>query len=349
MDNQAQKKKGIKKALKWLIPILLFVIVMIGLVVPLPYYIELPGTTQAINQMVQIKGKQDDKNGVFALTTVEIAQANGAELIASKFNPFATVYSQQDMMGGLSSQQFMVVNQFYMQTAQNTAVAQAFKLANKPVDMKYDGVYVMSVANESNFKNDFQIADTITSVDGHTFKSSKDLIQYVSEQKVGQSVNIAFTRMDGSKHTATNKLIKLPNNKAGIGITLTDHTEAVTDPAVTIDAGNIGGPSAGMMFTLEIYSQITGKDLRQGRNIAGTGTIEVDGTVGQIGGVDKKVATASREGMSIFLAPDSGTKTNNNYLDAQTAAKKLNTQMKIVPIKTVQDAVTYLETGKIID
>ena len=63
----------------------------------------------------------------------------------------------------------------------------------------------------------------------------------------------------------------------------------MTDPKVKIDAGSIGGPSAGMMFTLEIYSQITGKDLRQGREIAGTGTINEDGSIGQIGGVDKKL------------------------------------------------------------
>ena len=95
--------------------------------------------------------------------------------------------------------------------------------------------------------------------------------------------------MDGSNHEATGKYIKLSNGKIGIGIGLVDHTQVVTDPKVKIDAGSIGGPSAGMMFTLEIYSQITGKDLRQGREIAGTGTINEDGSIGQIGGVDKKL------------------------------------------------------------
>jgi PDZ domain-containing protein len=130
----------------------------------------------------------------------------------------------------------------------------------------------------------------------------------------------------------------------------------VTTPKVTIDAGAIGGPSAGMMFTLETYSQLTGKDLRQGREIAGTGTINQDGTIGQIGGIDKKVATASKEGAKIFLAPDESkaeAKKNGdssiNYDEAVKAAKKLKTDMKIVPVKTIKDAVTYLETGKITD
>ncbi len=106
------------------------------------------------------------------------------------------------------------------------------------------------------------------------------------KQKVGDEVTIKYTRVDGSNHEATGKYIKLSNGKTGIGIGLVDHTQVVTDPKVKIDAGSIGGPSAGMMFTLEIYSQITGKDLRQGREIAGTGTINEDGSIGQIGGVE---------------------------------------------------------------
>ena len=68
-----------------------------------------------------------------------------------------------------------------------------------------------------------------------------------------------------------------------------------------------------MMFTLEIYSQITGKDLRQGREIAGTGTINEDGSIGQIGGVDKKVATASNAGAKIFLCPDETEETDKGF------------------------------------
>jgi PDZ domain-containing protein len=107
-----------------------------------------------------------------------------------------------------------------------------------------------------------------------------------------------------------------------------------------------------MMFTLEIYSQLTGQDLTKGREIAGTGTIEKDGKIGRIGGIDKKIATASRNGAQIFLAPDDevtpemkkvepGVK--SNYQEALAAAKKLNTKMKIVPVKTVQDAIDYLK------
>ncbi|MGY3736945.1 SepM family pheromone-processing serine protease [Lactococcus taiwanensis] len=337
--------KKISRKLKWGLLIAALLVVIVTLLYPTKSYVEMPGTTEPLGKMVEVEGKKDKHEGDFFLTTVQIARANLATIIYSHFNGFTTIYSEEEMTGGLNDEQFNQVNQYYMETAQNTAIYQAFKLANRPYQLKYEGVYVLSIAKNSTFKGDLELADTVTAINGKRFDSSTAMIDYVSQQKVGDPVTISYTRMDGSKHTSTGKYIKLSNGKTGIGIGLVDHTEVVTDPKVTINAGSIGGPSAGMMFTLEIYSQLTGKDLRNGREIAGTGTIEHDGTIGQIGGVDKKVATASKEGAQVFMVPDSGTKkeSSNNYLAAKAAAKKLKTNMKIIPVKTIQDALDYLE------
>ncbi|MFR3047322.1 MAG: S16 family serine protease, partial [Enterococcus faecium] len=113
--------------------------------------------------------------------------------------------------------------------------------------------------------------------------------------------------------------------------------------------------AAGLMFTLEIYEQVTGKNLRHGKQIAGTGTINSEGEVGRIGGIDKKVASADKAGVEIFFAPDDTISDDvkkeypeikTNYEEAKAAAKKLNSSMKIVPVKTVQEALDYLEKMK---
>ena len=345
--NSKKRSKLLKRILMIGLPIL----AVIALIVPTNNYIEVPGTTESVNQMVKVDGKKDQSKGNFYLTTVEIAQANLAMMIYAHFNSFATIYSAEDLMGNLSNSQYDLVNQFYMQTAQNTAIYQAFKQAKMPYELKYDGVYVLDISKNSTFNDKLQIADTVTEVNGKSFKSSEEMMKFIQKQKVGDPVNIKVTRIDGGNHSFDGHFVKISTGKTGIGISLVDHTEVITTPKVTIDAGQIGGPSAGMMFTLEIYSQITGKNLRDGREIAGTGTINSDGSIGQIGGVDKKIATASKEGANLFLVPDSGSKKadDNNYLAAKAAAKKLNTKMKIVPVKTLQDAITYLETGKIND
>ena len=167
------------------------------------------------------------------------------------------------------------------------------------------------------------------------------------------SLNLTPARsFRSSTKTADGKIIKLSNGKNGIGISLIDRTEAKGDVPVQFATQGIGGPSAGMMFSLAIYTQVADPDLRQGRHIAGTGTINQDGTVGDIGGIDKKVVAADKEGAEIFFAPNNpvskeekkaNPKAKSNYETAKEAAKQIHSKMKIVPVKTLQDAIDYLK------
>ena len=148
---------------------------------------------------------------------------------------------------------------------------------------------------------------------------------------------------------------KLSNGKNGIGITLVDHTEVKSSVQIDFQTGGIGGPSAGMMFTLAIYTQLAEPDLRDGRVIAGTGTIEQDGSVGDIGGADKKVLSAINAGASVFFVPNNPVDpeilkkdptAKTNYEEAKEAAEKANADIEIVPVTTVQEAIDYLKSTK---
>jgi PDZ domain-containing protein len=95
---------------------------------------------------------------------------------------------------------------------------------------------------------------------------------------------------------------------------------------------------------LEIYDQLrTEVDLTKGYQIAGTGTIALDGTVGRIGGIQHKVVAADNAGAEIFFAPDDPPNEHSNYREALKAAERIGTSMKIVPVKTIQEALDYLE------
>ncbi|CRH94459.1 Predicted secreted protein containing a PDZ domain [Chlamydia trachomatis] len=109
------------------------------------------------------------------------------------------------------------------------------------------------------------------------------------------------------------------------------------------------------MFTLAIYTQLANPDLRAGRTIAGTGTIEQDGSVGDIGGADKKVLSAAKAGASIFFVPNNPVEkevrkvkpnSKTNYEEALEAVKENKLDIKVVSVKTVQDAIDYLEKTK---
>lgn len=319
---------------------------------PTGYYLEVPGSAEATSQFVKVDGKHDKKKGDFLLTTVGIVPGSLFTMLKSMGNDFETIYSKEDLMGDENSQEYFRVQQYYMKSATNNAVQAAYSAAGKPFTKKYLGVYVMEVMDNSKFKGKLQIGDTITSINGYKFKNSDQFIKYVKKQKRDSKVKIDFLR-DGKKKSVTDGLVKLKQTKRyGLGITLTDNTEAKGNPPTKINAGDIGGPSAGLMFTLQVYSQVTNKDLKNGRTIAGTGTIAPDGTVGPIGGIEKKVYAASQEGATVFFAPDDPvTKLIkkydptyvNNYHLAKRAAKKIHTKMKIVPVKNLNDALNYLE------
>ena len=124
-----------------------------------------------------------------------------------------------------------------------------------------------------------------------------------NSQKLGDSVKVTYEE-DGQTKSAEGKIITLENGKNGIGIGLIDRTEVTSDVPIRFSTAGIGGPSAGLMFSLAIYTQIADPGLRNGRIVAGTGTIDRDGNVGDIGGIDKKVVASAREGAAIFFAPD---------------------------------------------
>lgn len=276
-----------KKWWKTLSVILLGTLLAGFVIVPLPYYVEAPGATIDLKDMITVNDQEDKESGSFSLTSVGIRRATGFGVVSALMSDFKDVISEEELTGGATNEEYNQMQKYYMESSQNAAIEQALKLANIPYTMEFKGVYVMGVEKNSSFYKKLSVGDTVTKV--------------------------------------------------------------------AINSGSIGGPSAGLMFTLEIYEQLTHQNIRKGKKIAGTGTINSAGEVGRIGGIDKKVASADEAGMNIFFAPDDTisdeVKKENpdiktNYEEAKAAAKKLNTSMKIVPVKTVQDALEYLENMK---
>lgn len=342
--------KTIKKIKWWLISLIALVALLIVLFFPLPYYVEMPGGAYDIRSVVKVNGKEDKDKGSYQFVAVSLSRASLAQLLYAWLTPFTEISSVEDTTGGYSDADYIRINQFYMETSQNAAVYQALTLADKPVTLDYKGVYVLDISKDSTFKGTLNLADTVTGVNHKQFTSSTELVDYVSHLKLGDKVTVQFISNSEPK-SETGRIIKLKNGKNGIGIALTDHTKVNSADKIEFSTQGVGGPSAGLMFTLDIYDQINKEDLRKGRHIAGTGTIGKDGEVGDIGGAGLKVVAAADAGAEIFFVPNNpvdkavkkaNPKAISNYEEAKRAAKQLKTKMKIVPVITVQDALAYL-------
>ncbi|WP_367341817.1 SepM family pheromone-processing serine protease [Limosilactobacillus sp.] len=320
---------------------------------PLNRYIEMPGSADNLRSYVTVKGHPDHRKGSFMITSVYLAQARPVTWVWAKFNPHATIESANDVTGGTSGQTYEKVQDFYMQSAINEAIATAYKAAHQYYRKQYLGIYVLSIQPNSKFKGKLHVGDTITKVNGHHFNTAHGYQQYIGKRKVGSKLTVDFLH-NGKKKEATSKLVRLSGvSRTGIGILLTDNVKVHTKIPCRINPGQLGGPSGGLMFSLQVYQQLTNRNLRHGQKIAGTGTINPDGSVGEIGGIDKKVIAAHRAGAKIFFAPyikptktilkyEEGHKTN--YQMARDTAKKEAPGMKVVPVKNFNDAVHYLQT-----
>ncbi|MCY9807513.1 PDZ domain-containing protein [Lentilactobacillus senioris] len=345
------KRKWPKPVFWWLIGVVLLTVFLFW---PLPKYIEGPGEASAINSFVRIKDHPDKQKGSFMLTSVGIAQARPLTYLWAKIVPYYTIEDANDVTSGQNMVQYEQVQKFYMQSSINEAIFTAYKAAHQNVERKYNGIYVLDVQKNSKFKNELAVGDVVTAIDGHHFKNSNGFVNYIKGKKAGNKVTISYER-NGVHKTASEPLIKINKQRAGIGIILTDNMTIHTDIPVKVNPGDVGGPSGGTMFALQIYGQLTNQDLRHGQKIAGTGTIDAEENVGEIGGIDKKIIAAKRSRAKVFLAPYiKPTKAVlkaepdhlTNYQLAKKTAKKYAPNMKVVPISTFEQAISYLKNQK---
>ncbi|MDD3126072.1 MAG: hypothetical protein PHC32_01090 [Candidatus Izemoplasmatales bacterium] len=163
--------------------------------------------------------------------------------------------------------------------------------------------------------------------------------------RLAPSYAFTFRHADGENYTLV--LTKNTDTNA-FGLSLTMYhllDENGTDPDFVALPSNIGGPSGGLMTALYIYDSLASGDLTHGMKIAGTGTINYDGSVGYIGGVKQKIATAYFFGADIFFIPYLADTSNDNYIEALAACEELgiNPDGWLIGVQTLQDTITYLE------
>ncbi|MEC1376049.1 SepM family pheromone-processing serine protease [Heyndrickxia sp. FSL K6-6286] len=338
---------------------IIFVVLIILLALTfyqLPFYVEKPGMAHELDTVVQVENGYHDK-GKLMLTTVRMGRANIYNYLLAKVKKYEDIVPLNEVRDKDQTEEEYNVYQLYlMESSKNNAIQVAYSRAGKFVDSNYKGVYVLDVYPDMPAAKVLKPGDRITKIDGHSFESSEKFIDYVQKKQVADTITITFVRK-GKEKNSTIQLAKFDHaeGKIGMGIGLVDDREIISDPKVKLKTESIGGPSAGLMFSLEIYNQLTKNDLTKGHSIAGTGTIDPDGTVGRIGGIDKKVVAADNEGAEIFFAPDDEItpemkkaypNIQSNYKEAVKAAKDIGTKMKIVPVKTFDDALNYLKALK---
>lgn len=182
--------------------------------------------------------------------------------------------------------------------------------------------------------------DRLVEADGVTLDGVEDLTAVVSAKEPGDTVELLLERPPGEELTVTVELTVSPMEpeRTIVGFIPFDTRRVVLPFEVSINTGRIGGPSAGLAFTLALIDQLTPGELTGGRNVAVTGTIELDGSVGAIGGLRQKASAVSQAGVDLFLVPAA-----QGEADIEAARLAGGDGLEVVPVATLDEALAVLE------
>ncbi len=315
----------------------------VGVFVPVPYVILGPGPT--LNTLGETGGKPlitisghttYPTSGHLNMVTVSVDGGPGTNLnifsaLAAWLNPDEAVVPSSELYPpGQTAQQSAQQDTEEMTGSQQTATAAALTQLHIAYGTE---VAVVQAEQGDPAYGVLKSGDVITAVDGKPVTSATGLQQLIYAHPAGSTLTVTIVRNGTTMRVAVGT--KEVSGHPVMGVEITEQYKFPFN--VNISVGDIGGPSAGMMFALGIIDKLTGLNLAGGRFIAGTGEITAGGQVQAIGGIQQKMVGARDAGATIFLTPASNCSDTTGAVPAG---------LRLVKVSTLAQAVTYLEDIK---
>jgi PDZ domain-containing protein len=316
--------------------VILFVVAFALYVAPSNEYIFLPDKAHPVAPLVTVQGGHDPLHGGIYFVDVVVRKATileklfgglhkGADLVpASAVNP-----------PGVGDAQRRQIDLQDMRHSQQVAAAVALRADGKKVVLRSTGALIDEVEGGMPATGKLEPDDVIVAIDGKHVGGPHDVATIMSAHKIGDRVAITVRR---NKQTLVEHMGTVSSGKAPlhpvVGVVVESALDIHLPFPVSIDAGNVGGPSAGLAFALEVLQKL-GRNVVHGHKIAATGEIFPDGSVGPIGGIKQKTIGAREAGVDAFLVP-----AGENARDARKQAGGL----KIIPVESFPQALRALAT-----
>lgn len=320
---------------------LLIALWAVALTQGLPYVTYQPGVTVDVlgsadgKEIVQVSGHKTYRDdGQLRMTTVYVTRpqstVNLFEATSAWLSrddavvPYDAVYAPDETQEDSKTESAVA-----MVSSQDSAVAAAL------TELGYDVAPVTEVLNVGEgmpASGTLEVRDVLLEIGGTTIASPEDVVKAVQGKPAGTPLEFRIRRGDTERTvTVTPKEI---DGQVRVGITPGPGFDFPFGVSVNIDP-SIGGPSAGLLFSLAIYDTLTPGSLTDDAVVAGTGTIDQDGKVGPIGGIPQKIAASRKEGASLFLVPI------GNCAEAEKAPRG---DMRLAVVSTMHEAVGAIET-----
>ena len=298
----------------------------------LPYYINMPGGTININDRIECDSCSDI-NGSLNMLYVSEYEATIATYLMSYIMPnwdLEEISTQQ--ISDETQEEIYDRNRLMLDNSIDNAIYVAYKESGKDIDISDKRNVVIA----TTISNGLKIGDEILEIDGNKIEDINEIKDIINDSEVGAKLKFKIIRDDEEEEVEVE--VREEDSVKMIGAVIVLDLDYKLDPDIDLKfKASESGSSGGMMLALSIYSKISGEDLVRGRNIAGTGTIDMVGNVGEIDGIKYKIMGAYKDNIDIVLVPSA------NYKEAVKVKKKYDYDMDIVKVDTFSDVIEYLK------
>jgi PDZ domain-containing protein len=305
--------RGRERRSRWwiaaIVAILLVAATIGAALVPVPYIALRPGSARPVADQITVRDAESfAPDEPVAFTTVRVGGVSLLEAFAGWLDDDVDVLPEDRVRGDRTPEENRRYNAQLMDTSKLTAIAVALQHLGEDVTITTSGTVVREIAPESPAAEVLERDDVITAVDGEAVDEIDEVGELLQSGGPGARHTLTIERPAGSETLldveVTTVAAEDDPDRAIIGIAPEDRIVDFEFPIdVTIDAGTVGGPSAGLAFTLAVLDLLTPGELTGGRRVAVTGTMSLDGTVGPVGGGVQKAVSVREDGFDVFLVP----------------------------------------------
>ena len=326
-------KKFIKEYYK---VIIVYVLILAFFLVEFPYYISAPGGL--INTDDKIETTESFKmSGSLNMAYVSEIHATIPTLVISLLNKDWDVEKEEEVKNDNETiEEKDYRNKMLLEESNDTALLVAYKHSDIDYKVTNNKVYITYIDKLAD--TNLKIGDQILKVDDTEITDKNSLFEYIASKQIGDKITMEVKNINGDDKKREATLINVLDEPK-VGAVVTETFDVKSDEKVNFNfKDRESGSSGGLMLTLTIYSHLNEIDLTDGKTIVGTGTIDINGNVGEISGIKYKLIGAVNKGADVFLVP-----VGENYEDAKKLKEERNYDIELVPVATFEEALNYLE------
>lgn len=316
---------------------IVLVFVLLISLIPVEYTVTAPGYNNEVGDFITITDPYPTTGTLHTTSVIVLDRTTVLQYIVGNWEKKVDVREYPEYYANIDIDDLRVMGYIYKDDSIARSLVVGIERSGKVID--YSTVNMVYLTYSYLEEDTIELGDVLVSVNGNT-----DI--FTETSAVGCNETAVFDVLrEEEPLTFTITKTELPSGACSFGLQIKTFTEIFSSEVdYTLHDSHTGGSSGGLMQSLYVFNQLTPHDITGGLKIAGTGTIDVDGSVGPIGGIEQKIITSSLNGIDVFFAPHLSDSEYDNYVVAMRVLETLHTDMVVIPVTTFDDAVIYLES-----